>query len=119
MTVERLLEKKVFVVAGDTVNVEKYAFKIKKALEDAGYTVYTVGKTAASLDDVPGSFDVLDLCINPVKGLELLKGCTKDIPAVIIQPGAGSPEISEYLDAEGIPFVDGCVLKGLESIGKL
>ena len=119
MTVEELLEKKTFVVAGDTVNEEKYAFKIKKALLDAGYSVHAVGKELGSIDDVPGTFDVLDLCIHPVKGLALLEGCTKDIPGVIIQPGAGSEEIRELLDRKGIPYVDGCVLKGLENINKL
>ena len=118
MTVEQLLEKRVFVVAGDTVNEEKYAFKIKKALADSGYAVYAVAKELGTLDDVPESFDVLDLCINPVRGLELLKACNKTIPAVIIQPGAGSAEIEDYLMNKGIPFINGCVLRGLKALGK-
>lgn len=119
MTVEKLLEKKTFVVAGDTLNEEKYACRIKKALLDSGYTVYAVGKELESLDDVPVPFDVLDLCIHPAKGLALLQACTKPIPYVIIQPGAGSDGIMDYLDHEGIPYLDGCVLKGLENINKL
>ena len=119
MTVEQLLQNRIFVVAGDTVNEEKYAFKIKKALLDAGYAVFSVGKELASINDVSSDFDVLDLCIHPVKGLELIKSCSKRIPAVIIQPGAGSDEIKALLDEKNIPFVDGCVLRGLEAIGKL
>ena len=112
MTYRELLEKKTFAVAGDTLNPDKYAYRIKKALIDRGYTVYAVGKEAKSLDDIP-SFDVLDLCINPVKGLELIQSAHNAIPYVLIQPGAGSDEIRSYLTSHSIPFDDGCVLKAL------
>lgn len=103
MTYKEMLEKKVFAVAGDTLNSEKYAAKIKQALLDNGYTVYAVGKESASLNDVP-PFDVLDLCIHPAKGINLLKEYKGNIPFVLIQPGAGSDEIEAYLNEKGIPF---------------
>lgn len=118
MTVADLMEKKTFTVAGDTVNSGKYAYRIKEALKDAGYTVHCVGKDLASLDDVPEErIEVLDLCINPARGLALLSNTAKQIDAVLIQPGAGSDEIRALLDEKGIAHVDGCALRGLEAKG--
>ena len=43
MTVDNLMDRKVFTVAGDTLNEDKYAYKIKGALLAAGYKVHCVG----------------------------------------------------------------------------
>lgn len=109
-----ILEKKVFVVVGDTVNPDKYAYKIKQALLQDGYTVYCVGKELESLNDVPCTFDVLDLCIHPKKGMALLQDAVVDIPFVLIQPGAGDDEIYSYLSSKSIEWQDGCILKALQ-----
>ena len=53
MTVDNLMDRKVFTLAGDTLNEDKYAYKIKGALLGAGYKVHCVGKELASLDEVP------------------------------------------------------------------
>ncbi len=113
MTNKEMLSKKRFVVVGDTLNPEKYAYRIKTALLNSGYEVFSVGKELKSINEVE-DFDVLDLCINPVKGLMLLKETNKTIPFVLIQPGAESEEIDSYLKEMGIPFRHGCVLKALE-----
>ena len=114
-----IMQHKVFTVVGNTVDEEKYACKIKKALMEAGYTVYAVGKELMTLDEIPApSIEVLDLCINPNKGLMLIKECSKPIERVLIQPGAGSDEIKALLDERGIPWLDDCALKGLEKMGK-
>ena len=69
ITLEQIMDKRTFTVAGDTLNSDKYAYRIKHALSDAGYIVHCVGKELVSLDDVPeDSIEVLDLCINPAKG---------------------------------------------------
>lgn len=113
MTYKEILDKKTFVVVGDTVNPDKYAYKIKQALLENGYDVHAVGKELDSILDVPTPFDVLDLCINPAKGIHLLREAISIIPFVLIQPGAGSEEIEEFLDSNSIPYLNGCVLMAL------
>ena len=78
-----------------------------------GYTVYCVGKELASINDVPGEIDVIDLCIHPAKGIELLRACEKPFKCIVIQPGAESEEILRYLDEKGLPYLEGCLLVGL------
>lgn len=118
ITLDQLMDKRTFTVAGDTLNSDKYAYRIKHALSDAGYIVHCVGKELVSLDDVPeDSIEVLDLCINPAKGEALIRECHKPIGAVLIQPGAGSDAIRSLLDQKGIPWLDGCALKGLQARG--
>lgn len=114
MDLKDILSKKTFAVLGDTLNPEKTAFEIKEKMNDNGYTVYPVGKELSSINDIKEDIDVIDLCINPVKGLNLLKEYEKDIKAVVIQPGAGSDEILEFLNERGIPYINGCLLLGLK-----
>ena len=77
MELKEIMEQKVFAVVGNTLDGEKYAYKIKKAMLERGYTVYAVGKELASINDVPEEIDIIDLCIHPVKGLALMKACKK------------------------------------------
>ena len=117
MEYKEILAKRCFVVVGDTLNEEKYAYRIKKALLDAGYTVYAVGKELESIKDVPEAFDVLDLCIHPAKGIKLLEDAKDSLPFVLIQPGAGSDEIFEFLQKNNIPYKEGCALVALREAG--
>lgn len=114
MDLKEVMAQKNFAVLGDTVNAEKYAYRIKQGLIEKGYTVYAVGKELESLNDIPGAIDIIDLCINPVKGLKLLKESKKPCKCVVIQPGASSDEIIEYLKEEDIPYIDGCLLVGMK-----
>ena len=102
-----------FVVAGNTINEDKYAYKIKQGLINAGYNVECVGKELGSIDEVSFDIDVLCLCIHPALGIELLKKCTKKIKTIVIQPGAESDEIIDYLTKSKIDFIEGCLLVGL------
>lgn len=113
MNLQEIMQKKRFVVVGDTRNEEKYAFKIKHALLEHGYQVQCVGKELASLNDVEGPLEIVDLCIHPAKGIRLLEACRKPVEAVLIQPGAESEEILTFLKEKGIPFLEGCALVGL------
>lgn len=115
MEMKDIMQQQVFAVVGDTLNPEKYACTIKNRMQDAGYTVYAVGKELPSLNDVPDEIDVIDLCIHPVKGLKLMQECKKSFRCIVIQPGADSPELLAYLDENHLPYLHGCLLKGLDA----
>jgi predicted CoA-binding protein len=113
MNLEQVMSYDKFVVLGDTVNPAKYASKIKTTLLENGYTVYCVGKELQSINDISEDIEIIDLCIHPAKGITLLKECNKKYKGVVIQPGAGSQEIIDFLKEENIPYVEGCVLIGM------
>lgn len=113
MELKEIMEQKVMVVVGDTLNEEKYAYKIKTKLLEKGYTVYAVGKELSSINDINEEIDIIDLCINPVKGLKLIKECKKNFKCIVIQPGAESDELLEYLEENNIDFIEGCLLVGM------
>ncbi|MBR0495683.1 MAG: CoA-binding protein [Treponema sp.] len=118
MELPEIMQQQVFAVAGDTLNPEKYAYKIKQGLLEHGYTVHAVGKELASFNDIPGDIDIIDLCINPVKGLALIRECTKPFKCIVIQPGAESEELLSYLNEKNLPYIEGCVLVGLSVYAK-
>ncbi|MFA9375260.1 MAG: CoA-binding protein [Lachnotalea sp.] len=118
MNIEEVMKQEVFVVVGDTINEEKYACKIKNQLIQNGYQAYGVGKEKLSINDVEEQIDIIDLCINPVRGLQLMKECNKTFKSVVIQPGAESPELVAYLQANNIPYIEGCLLVGLSLYSK-
>jgi len=118
MDLKEIMEQKVFAVIGDTLNEQKYAYKIKNELIDHGYKVYSVGKELASINDIPEDVDVIDLCINPAKGLKLLQECNKDYKYILIQPGAESEAILKYLQKSHSSFLEGCALVGLRLFSK-
>ena len=113
MELKEIMEQRVFAVCGDTLNEEKYAFKIKQGLLSHGYTVRSVGKELASLNEIPDEIDIIDLCINPVKGLSLIKDCKKSFKCIVIQPGAENDELLSYLNEKNLPYIQGCLLVGL------
>ncbi len=118
MELPEIMRQNVFAVAGDTLNEEKYAYKIKHGLLEHGYTVHSVGKELKSFNNVPGEIDIIDLCINPVKGLNLIKECKKPFKCIVIQPGAESEELLAYLDEQKMPYIQGCLLVGLSLYAK-
>jgi predicted CoA-binding protein len=118
MDLKNVMEKKKFAVVGDTLNPEKFAYKIKNGLIEHGYTAYAVGKELKSINDIPEKIEIIDLCINPSKGLELIKECKKDFDCIVIQPGAESDELKNYLQENHLPYIENCVLVGLEKYGR-
>ena len=113
MDLKEIMKKKNFVVVGDTLNSEKYAYKIKHELIDHGYNVDCVGKEKESINDILFDIEVLDLCIHPSKGIKLLKESKQKDFVVVIQPGAESEEIFAYLKENQIDYIEGCLLVGL------
>ncbi len=114
MDLKEVMQQKTFAVVGDTLKEEKYAYKIKQGLEENGYTVYGVGTELPSLNDIPDGVDIVDLCIHPAKGLKLLQECQIPYKNIVIQPGASSDELLDYLQEKNIPYIDGCLLVGLK-----
>lgn len=113
MTLKEVMNLSNFVVVGNTINEEKYAYKIKNELIKTGYNVQCVGKELSSINDVNFEIDVLDLCINPNLGLKYLKENNKNIKVVVIQPGAESTEIIDFLKAKKIEYLEACLLMGV------
>lgn len=118
MDLKKIMQQQVFAVAGDTLREEKYAYKIKQGLLEHGYTVHAVGKELASFNDIASDIDIIDLCINPVRGLALLRECKKPFKCIVIQPGAESDELLAYLNEKRLPYMQGCVLVGLSLYAK-
>jgi uncharacterized protein len=113
VNLEKIMQQNTFAVVGNTIKEEKYAYKIKNALLANGYKVYSVGKELDSLNEIEEEIDIIDLCINAAKGLELIKDCHKKYKCIVIQPGAESPELLDYLKKEKIPYIESCLLVGL------
>ena len=113
MELKEVMQQKSFVIVGDTLNETKFASKIKHAMVEQGYGVQCVGKELGSINDTEGAIDIVDLCIRPDRGLELLRECEKPFKGVVLQPGAGNEELRNYLTEHEIPFIDSCLLVGL------
>ncbi|MEA4895716.1 MAG: CoA-binding protein [Oscillospiraceae bacterium] len=118
MDLQEVMQQNVFVVVGDTLNEDKYACKIKNRLLENGYTAYGVGKEFSSINELGEEIDIIDLCINPVKGLKLISECEKPFKCVVIQPGAESAELISYLKGKELPYIEGCLLVGLNLYSK-
>ena len=72
---------------------------------------YASAGVFASLEDVGEPIDVVDLVINPAKGVGVVDEMKKlGIKNLWIQPGAGSPEVLGAAKAAGIAVHEGCVL---------
>jgi predicted CoA-binding protein len=117
MEAQELLNYKNWVVAGDVLNSSKYAYRILNSLEEAGFNVEglnprdTTGNLHKSLKDVTYKVDVLDLCINPITGLNLVKEAKElGIDKILVQPGAESEDILEYCKNNEITAIEGCAL---------
>ena len=113
MQLEEIMNQNNFVIVGDTLNPDKYAYKIKHQMMDHDYHVECVGKELKSINDVSSDIDIIDLCINPIAGLRLLQENTKPFKCIVIQPGAQSDDIIAYLKDHNYDYIEGCLLLGL------
>ena len=110
----------VWAVAGDVLNVAKYAHTIAQTLQKEGYQVVLVNPRSRepslyrSLSAYPGAIDVLDLVIHPALGLKLVQEAhALGVKRVLVQPGAESEAILNYCAEKGLDVVQGCVLRAL------
>lgn len=118
MKMEEMLNYKNFVVCGKTLDENSFAYKISNALKSAGYNVNGVYSEYKSFNDIEGDIDIIDMCINPVVGLKLLKENKKYVKGIILQPNTVNDELLAYLVDQGYDFVEDCVLVGLKGMGK-
>lgn len=118
MKMDEIMKQKVFAVVGDTLNPNKYACIIKNRLLESGYQAYGVYKEIPSLNDIDEEIDIIDLCINPIKGLEIMKENKKKFKCIVIQPGAESEELLNYLTQQKMDYIEGCILVGISLYGR-
>ncbi|MCY6485322.1 CoA-binding protein [Clostridium aestuarii] len=117
MNIKELFNYKNWVVVGKVSDTSKYPYKILKSLEAGDFNttgVYPNDNTDEiykSLKEVPYTIDVIDLCINPSLGINMIKEAKElNIDKVLIQPGAESEEILDYCKNNGITAIEGCAL---------
>ena len=117
MEAQQLLNYENWVVVGDVLNTSKYAHRILNSLKEAGFNAAgvnprdTTGSTFKSLNEVPYKIEVIDLCINSLNGLAILREAFDlGIKKVLIQPGAESSEILEFCSSNNIVAIEGCAL---------
>lgn len=117
MKASELMNYKNWVVAGDVLNNQKYAYRIKMSLKQAGFNVSGMKPgissegVYSSLKEVPYTIEVLDLCINAKDGINVVKEAKElGINKILIQPGAESKEILEFCKNNDIIAVEGCAL---------
>ena len=117
MEPKQLLDYKNWVVVGKISDPKKFPFKLLKSLEEGDFNVKGVyskdesGEAFKTLSDVPYKIDVLDLCINPALGIEIVKEAKKlGIDKILVQPGAESDAILDYCKKEGITAIESCAL---------
>lgn len=121
MTARELLAYPRWVVVGDVLNQQKYAYQICEALRKEGYRVERVNPRSRepelyrSLGEIPGEIDVIDLVIHPKLGLAILaQAPERVVKGVLMQPGAESEAIVAFCAERQIPVIAGCVLQALD-----
>jgi predicted CoA-binding protein len=114
---QEMLNEKKWAVVGDVLNPSKFAHIIKNRLITNQYQVFQVNPRSQSpevyrsLGEIGEGIDVIDLCINPHTGLEIVKeAAALGIEKIFIQPGAESDEIIAYCKEKKLQYYLGCVL---------
>ena len=125
MEASDMMVYKKWVVVGDVGNEMKYAGRIFKKLKNCGYDAIGMHPLNTS-EDFYTSFDelkkdnveleVLNLVVNPVRGLEIVKEAKKyGIKYVLAQPGARSHEIKDFCENNDMEYAEGCALVELNN----
>ena len=125
MKLEDLIEFDNWIGAGDVTDEMKYAGRIYNKLKSRGYNVVGLHPLDQSpgvynkfeeLDEIKIRFDVLNLVVNPTRGLELVAEAKKyGITKVLAQPGARSDEIKDFCEKNGMEYFEGCTLVELNN----
>lgn len=115
-----MLSKKVWAVVGARSEPDKYGFKIVRRLKDLGYVVYPVNPTIQQVDgltcyptleSLPQMPDVVDLVVNPKRGLETLRAAAGlGIRLIWAQPGTQDDALLALAKSLDLCVLEDCVL---------
>jgi predicted CoA-binding protein len=108
------------VVLGASPKPARYSNQAVRLLLEHGYRVTPVHpkferieglQATASISDIEGSVDTLTLYVGPERITPMIDDILELNPGrVICNPGTESGELQHRLDAEGIPWIEGCTL---------
>ncbi len=120
---EKMLEKKIWAVAGANEEPEKYGNKIYRKLLSRGYTVYPVNpkyeaiegnRCYKDLSSLPQKPEVIDMVVSPKRGRPILEEAARlSIGFIWFQPGTYDDELLEFTKSLGLKYVLACVLVAL------
>lgn len=120
MSLEQVLNKKVWAVVGASENPERYAYKIFKKLKGMGYKVYPVNpnyetvlgeKCYPDLSSLPETPEVVNMVVSPKRGIKVVEEAAKlGIKYIWFQPGTVNEEILQMAEENGIEAIQACVL---------
>ncbi|MGD9497555.1 MAG: CoA-binding protein [Armatimonadota bacterium] len=112
-------------VIGASSNPEKYGNMAVRAWKQAGWTVYPVNpneqeieglRAYRSIKDIPGEVQVATMYVPPPLGLRIAdRIIAKGVREVYLNPGAGSPELRDKLEAAGIEVHEACSIMASRS----
>jgi len=125
---EQTLRMRNWAVVGASPKRDRASNQIVRELDERGFTVYPVRPATpeieglacyASLADVQGQIEVVDLVVNPEVGIRVMEQVRElGIKYVWVQPGAESDEIRRFAEKHDIVAVEACVLVGLRRFPK-
>lgn len=115
-----MLSKKSWAVVGAHPDPDKYGFKIVHRLKSLDYLVFPVNPTATEVDGLPcyPSLEVLpqvpevvDLVVNPRRGLDVLKAAAAlGVRLIWSQPGTHDDALQALADELDLCVLQDCVL---------
>ena len=113
-------------VIGASTSPEKYGNIAVRAWQQAGWTVYPINPNESEIEGlaaypniraVPGEVQVATMYVPPPLGLRIADGIIeKGVAQVYLNPGAGSPELREKLEAAGIEVLEACSIMAAKAI---
>jgi len=126
----RWARERVWAVVGASNARHKFGNRIYRTLRDAGYRVYAVNRTAASVEgdaayarlvDLPEPPTVVDLVIPPGAGtLDVVRDArAAGARAVWFQPGAEDEAAMRWAESKGLAVVTDCILRRYVEQGAL
>ncbi len=110
-----------FAIIGATDNPEKYGHQVFLNLKNRGYEVYPVNprlktiegmKCYATLSELPGKVDVVDVVVPPAATEAILKECLElGLDRIWLQPGSESETAIRFCQENNFKVVhDVCVM---------